>query len=227
MKPVAAALLCVGFVFAQAPRQEATVAAPELHFKPADNLSDIKQQLVDYVRSGQYDREIVDVVKAAHDWVETRTASPKSGEKLAAIFDIDETSLSGLSEMAQCDFCSPSARSSIFPPGRLTAIKPVLDLYNFAKSKGVAMFFLTGRYETGREIATSNLTAAGYAGWTDILFRPNANSQTAALMKAGVRKTVEQKGYKIILNIGDQLSDLAGGYSERTYKLPDPFYFVE
>ena len=113
------------------------------------------------------------------------------------------------------------------PPGRLTPIKPVLDLYDFAKSKGVSIFFLTGRYDTSRESTSSNLTAAGYAGWTDLLFRPSGNSQTAAIMKAGVRRGIEQKGYKIIFDIGDQLSDLAGGYAERTYKLPDPFYFVE
>ena len=62
-----------------------------------------------------------------------------------------------------------------------------------------------------------NLTAAGYSGWTDLLFRPSGNSQTATVMKAGVRKGVEQKGYKIILNIGDQLSDLSESCSERTY----------
>ncbi len=215
-------LFCAAFAAAQTP----TVAAPELHLK-ADNLTDAKGQLVAYLRSGQYDKEIAEVVKATHDWVETRAAAIQPGEKLAAVFDIDETALSGLSEMTQCDFCANSVRSSVFPPGKLTPIRPVLDLYNFAKSKGIAMFFLTGRYETAREIATGNLNAAGYSGWTDLLFRPNGNSQTAALMKAGVRKGIEQKGYKIVLNIGDQLSDLAGGYAERTYKLPNPFYFVE
>jgi hypothetical protein len=31
---------------------------------------------------------------------------------------------------------------------------------------------------------------------------------------------------KIILCLGDQLSDLAGGYCERTFKLPNPVYFL-
>jgi len=30
----------------------------------------------------------------------------------------------------------------------------------------------------------------------------------------------------IIVNAGDQESDLAGGYAERAYKLPNPFYYI-
>ena len=33
-------------------------------------------------------------------------------------------------------------------------------------------------------------------------------------------------GYWIIENMGDQPSDLAGGYAERTFKLPNPFYRI-
>ena len=37
------------------------------------------------------------------------------------------------------------------------------------------------------------------------------------------RAQIEQQGYTIIANLGDQPSDLAGGYAERTYQLPNPF----
>jgi len=36
----------------------------------------------------------------------------------------------------------------------------------------------------------------------------------------------QKAGYKIIANVGDQQSDLNGGYSERTYKLPNPIYLT-
>ena len=40
--------------------------------------------------------------------------------------------------------------------------------------------------------------------------------------------TIEQVlGYLIILNVGDQESDLTGGFADRTFKLPNPFYFIE
>jgi acid phosphatase len=100
-------------------------------------------------------------------------------------------------------------------------------LFNFVKSKGIAIFFITGRYESGRDLTVRTLQAAGYSGWEDLQMRLIGNSDPARIMKASVRQSIERKGYKIILNIGDQLSDLSGGYSERTYKLPNPFYFVE
>jgi len=34
------------------------------------------------------------------------------------------------------------------------------------------------------------------------------------------------KEFTIIANIGDQRSDLDGGYSERTWRVPNPFYFI-
>ena len=34
------------------------------------------------------------------------------------------------------------------------------------------------------------------------------------------------KNFTIIANIGDQQSDLAGGYAERTWKVPNPFYYI-
>ncbi len=203
-----------------------TVSAPELHLS-GDNLTDIKQQIYTYAQSGQYNREVNQVVKAAHDWIETRVARATPGEKLAAVFDIDETSLTNLGYMLDCGLCSSAAQAKLYPTDALRPIPATLDLFNFAKSKGVALFFVTGRYDTGRDLTARTLENAGYSDWTDLLMRPSGNSNTAAVMKSGVRAGIEKKGYKIIMNIGDQLSDLVGGYSERTYKLPDPFYFVE
>lgn len=219
-RAAAVAFLCASLIFAQAP----TVAAPDLHLDGA-NLSGIFQQLADYATRGQYVRDIDQVASAAHTWVQSRT--PKPGEKLAAVFDIDETLLSNLPNILQCAFCSSSIQAQLFANRRLPPIPPVVDVYNFAKSKGVAVILLTGRSESGRTATVADLTAASIAGYEELLMRPAGNTEKAAIMKANARKGVEAKGYKIILSIGDQLSDLAGGFAERTYKLPNPFYFVE
>jgi predicted secreted acid phosphatase len=203
-----------------------TVAAPDLHLE-GDNLTEIKIQIYNYQQSGQYERDIAQVVKPAHDWVEARTASAAPNEKLAAVFDIDETALSNAPYMMDCGLCSTAAQAKLYPADRLPPIPEVRELYDFAKSKGVAVFFITGRYEAGRDLTSRTLKAAGYFGWEDLMMRPGGNSDNARTLKSGARQSIEKKGYKIILNIGDQLSDLIGGYSERTYKLPDPFYFVE
>lgn len=45
--------------------------------------------------------------------------------------------------------------------------------------------------------------------------------------KTAARIDIESRlGYTIIANIGDQDSDLRGGHAERTFKVPNPFYFI-
>lgn len=60
-----------------------------------------------------------------------------------------------------------------------------------------------------------------------MLLKPNAlNTPSAVDFKAAERRKLVEQGYTIIVNMGDQMSDLEGGFAERTYKLPNPFYFV-
>jgi len=49
---------------------------------------------------------------------------------------------------------------------------------------------------------------------------------SAAHFKAPRRAHIEEQGYTIIANMGDQPSDLAGGFAEQTYLLPNPFYRI-
>jgi acid phosphatase len=53
-----------------------------------------------------------------------------------------------------------------------------------------------------------------------------AHFPSAADFKAPIRAEIEQAGYKIIANMGDQPSDLKGGHAEKIFLLPDPFYRV-
>ena len=41
-----------------------------------------------------------------------------------------------------------------------------------------------------------------------------------------MRKRIKNAGYIIVENIGDQYSDLDGGYSLRTFKYPNYMYYV-
>lgn len=50
---------------------------------------------------------------------------------------------------------------------------------------------------------------------------------TTVEYKANTRKHIEQDlGYDVVLNIGDQFSDLIGGYADRAVKLPNPTYYL-
>ncbi len=44
--------------------------------------------------------------------------------------------------------------------------------------------------------------------------------------KSGVRAHIESLGWDIVGNFGDQFSDLAGGFADKTFKLPNPNYFL-
>jgi hypothetical protein len=44
--------------------------------------------------------------------------------------------------------------------------------------------------------------------------------------KSGTREHIESLGYDIVANFGDQYSDLDGGYADKTFKVPNPTYFV-
>ena len=106
-------------------------------------------------------------------------------------------------------------------------IAPALALFNAAKAKGVAIFFITGRYENARAATEANLRTAGYDGWNELIMRPDGlRTPSAADYKAPQRGKIQSQGFTIIANIGDQLSDLAGGFADRTFKVPNPFYLV-
>src|SRR5437899_1483729 len=101
--------------------------------------------------------------------------------------------------------------------------------FNAAKAKGVAVFFVTGRRDTDaqRQATIKNLTAAGYQGWAGLSLRPLSDHEPSVIpYKSGERAKIAAQGYTIIANVGDQQSDLAGGYADRAYKVHDPFYFI-
>jgi hypothetical protein len=212
------------------------------------NLSGLKSELNYYQCSGAYLRDITRVIDEAIAYVTKRA---KEGGKLAIVLDIDETSLSnwdemkandfGLIENGSCNLTKPDASGQPLPdsPCGFAAwvleadAKPLVDtrrLYEKAKENHVAVFFITGRADANdhkvREATIENLHKAGYPDWTELLLKPAGDPSTIQEFKTAKRKEITEKGYTIIANVGDQYSDLKGGYAERIYKLPNPFYFV-
>ena len=56
---------------------------------------------------------------------------------------------------------------------------------------------------------------------------PNGRSYDSAVeFKTPLRAGIERLGHTIIANVGDQPSDLEGGYAERSFLLANPFYRV-
>jgi predicted secreted acid phosphatase len=44
--------------------------------------------------------------------------------------------------------------------------------------------------------------------------------------KSGTRAYIESQGYNIVADMGDQFSDLEGGFANKTFKMPNPNYYL-
>jgi predicted secreted acid phosphatase len=147
-------------------------------------------------------------------------------KKLAVVFDIDETVLSNFSAI-KADNYKFGPKSQAEATDEIgEAIEPSLDLFNLAKKKGYSIFLITGRREDVRDHTASNLAREGFTGYKQLILRPVGGGGTTVDYKAGERAKIEHQGYKIVANVGDQYSDLAGGHSQVVFKLPNPFYFL-
>ena len=92
----------------------------------------------------------------------------------------------------------------------------------------MAVFFVTGRRGRAREDTIDNLKAEGYTGWKGLRLRPDDQPlRRKDGWKARVRRAIERRGYRIVVNVGDQRSDLDGGHSLRSFRLPNPMYVIE
>lgn len=205
-----------------------------------ENLSAVKAALRHYVESGDHARDIASVAQRAEAYLTARAAQPGPHEqgKLAIVLDIDDTTLSswpntvandfGLIKHGPCDLphgpCGWAAWQEL---GEAPAIDPMLHLARHAKRLGLAVFFISGRHEKYRDATERNLRAVGFADWDGVILRNSrTHTRSAADFKAPARRTLAEQGYVIVLNMGDQESDLAGGFAERAFKLPNPFYLV-
>ncbi len=199
------------------------------------NLGQLKNQLYFYACSGAYDRDLNTVLAGARAYVAERAAHVA---KPAIVLDIDETSLSNLPVELADDFAylqnipcvpdmsKPCGFNNWELEGRAKAIDGTLALFKTAKQHHAAVFFITGRHENEKAATEKNLKEAGFEGYDGLVLRQGHDNMTVAQYKSGERAKIAEEGYTIIVNAGDQESDLAGGYAERAYKLPNPFYYI-
>ncbi|MET7476431.1 HAD family acid phosphatase [Streptomyces sp. NPDC005648] len=158
------------------------------------------------VTEAQWLSDVAAVTGPAQTYIDSRAATKASGVKLAIVLDIDNTAL-----------------ASHFEGGYPTpATAPVLALAQDAHAKGVSVFFVTARTDIINLETQSNLQTVGYT--VDGLYARSLGdliTLSVADFKTAQRKAIEAKGYDIVANIGNNTTDLSGGYADTTYKLPD------
>ena len=199
------------------------------------NVGKAKLAATAYHESGAYMRAFALAAAPASEWLRQRAPQVT---RPAMVFDIDDTALTNWPVIVANDFGRFAPGPCLIPDGpcgwhdwdllgRDEALVPTLEVFRTARSLDVAVFFISGRPENERAATERNLRTAGYTGYVQAFFTPNgAHYAALADFKAPVRAKIAGMGYTIIANMGDQYSDLEGGYAEKTFKLPNPFYYI-
>jgi len=200
-----------------------------------------------------YAKEATSVAAAGERWI---SAPHHTKGTKAILLDVDDTSLATWNyEIASNWAFNPATNATYVLEQRFPAVPGMVELVKTAEREGYAIFFLTGRGAAQEQATLGNLTAdgvgvdAGYpkptalpngedglftkpavANYPDYLKQacagdPNG-SCTTIHYKSATRAHIESLGYDIVANFGDQFSDLKGGYADRTFKLPNPNYYL-
>lgn len=239
-KPLAllAALLAITAVPIHSLAQSAPGSKPafivDAQAERIPNLDNLKAKVKQYhdctCTCGCYTHDLDLQADRAIPFLRRRASHIGPHEKLAMVLDIDETSLSNYQEMLAADFAyNTMAFDAWVKTAQAPAIPGTLRLYREAQRLGVSVFFITGRSERQRAVTERDLRAQGFQNWQQLTMRPPAeDSESAEVYKSHARAQVVAQGYKIVLNVGDQWSDLKGKpEAELSVKYPDPFYFLK
>jgi len=197
--------------------------------------------------AGCYPKEQAFVLDGAMRYLDYRLEHPnRSGERLAIVVDIDDTALSNWVYIRETDFVyNRSTIMEWWKKEQDPAIPGTLALVQHAMERNVAVFLISGRPEAIRKYTEENLQVAGYpvasikATGGIFLKAAPGDPDNPCGFKSLRRRGIAEKGFTIILNVGDQYSDLescdpagrrlTGTISfrgERLVKLPNPFYCI-
>jgi predicted secreted acid phosphatase len=208
-----------------------------------------------FASDSNYAKEASSVARAGDLYLKVRAHLQSKGKK-AILLDVDDTTLATYNyEIASNWAFNPTTNGQFVTNQAFPAVPGMVDMVNAAAKEGYAVFFLTGRGAAQEPATLGNLTVdhvgvdAGYPSPTtlndgeDGLFTKPAvadypdylkaacagdpnGSCTTSHYKTATREHIESLGYDIVANFGDQFSDLVGGAADRTFKMPNPNYFL-
>ncbi len=175
-----------------------------------------------YRSSGEWDADLTAQIERAKSYLGERI-----DDRAAIVLDVDDTSLSNYDCLRRANFDRARAGEACVMSADLPAIPQTLDLFRFARSRGVEVFFISGRRDRQRAATVANLRTEGYRGTWRLYLRPDRQPRSQRDgWKARVRRALVRRGHRIVVNVGDQRSDLTGGSALKTFKLPNPMYVI-
>jgi putative acid phosphatase of HAD superfamily subfamily IIIB len=154
------------------------------------------------------------------------------------VLDVDDTTLSTYNYEVTHDFgYDPVENAEYIHDHGMGPVFGMVSFTQFAASKDVTVYYITGRPESQRADTERDLLAAGYPNVSDdTVFLRNKDNPPAYLpceptcttieYKSLTRQHIESLGYDVVMDMGDQYSDLEGGFTDSTVKLPNPMYYL-
>ena len=189
------------------------------------NLREAKDSVKDYYDSGKYGEEMDNIFNDAKDQISNIEIKKNS----AVIFDVDDTALSNYEISKKLDFgYDYTIVQDWVMSAKLPAIKQTKDFYDFLKSKNIKRIFLTSRNFDEYDATYKNLIDQGYTGFDTLIVRSKLDKDLGSQnFKTKERENLTKAGYEIIATVGDQWTDLNGGFSGIKIKVPNYLYKVK
>ncbi len=189
------------------------------------NLSFVKNAIINYHESGQFDEDVSEAVEKAKKEFDKITPSENS----VVIFDVDATALSDYSFNKEWDFgYIAKDYDAWIDSANATAVPGVLNFYNYLIGRGFKIIFITGRKDFQYDVTIKNLKDVGFTKFDTLIVKDKSIYESiASIYKPEKRAQLVAKGYKIEGTLGDQWSDLDGPYHGIQVKIPNYQYFMK
>jgi HAD superfamily, subfamily IIIB (Acid phosphatase) len=202
--------------------------------EPIENFGVARYRVQDYAdcvgEGGCYWSDLDAQTRRAEAALDAEVKAAQPGERLALVLDIDETSLTNYCEERREDFgyIASMFHAWVVSPQASMPIEGTLRLFDHAREAGIAVFFITGRPGEQRGATARNLQVAGYKNWAGLRMRVGDEKRMSTVeYKSWERRKIVEQGYRLVMNVGDQWSDLNGEpRAEVSVKLPNPFYYL-
>lgn len=181
---------------------------------------------LNFSHTREYKREFANAVQSAKAFCVKYKRDHPGDTSMAIVSDIDETVLDNRPHFKLHPVRSWDVFDKWVQESKAPVLQPTYDFLKWARQQGFAIFFITGRPEADRRPTVSNLVR-NQISYDGLYLRDHHGGPPAEVYKSTVREQIERMGFKIVVNIGDQFSDLAGGYSLDCEKLPNKMYFIK
>jgi ethanolamine-phosphate cytidylyltransferase len=137
------------------------------------------------------------------------------------VLDIDEVCLCDLMYFNLIDFDSGSYS---FNDGIIPKVEQSVGMFDSLHKNNIKYAFITGRRDYIRDITIKNLEIEKMDEYIELYTVPDDFIGSISTYKETCRIDLTKKGYNIIATIGDQVSDINGGFSGTPFLIYNPYY---